>query len=75
MFQVMLCESNGNASVFGAAGYVGLFQYRKATWKGSWNIYKDEDIHDARAQIFATALAWHDNLQGMWGCYNHPHRE
>lgn len=74
MFQVMLCESNGNAAVVGSGRYVGLFQYRPATWNASWNLYRDQDIHDARAQIFATALAWHDKLQDMWGCYKHPRR-
>lgn len=74
MYQVMICESKGNAAAVGSGRYVGLFQYRPATWNSRWNIYRDQDIHDARAQIFATALAWHDKLQDLWGCYKHPRR-
>ena len=73
MFDVMMCESGGNASIVNNAGpYSGLFQFGTATWNGVWNDYRKENILDARAQIFATALAWQMGMQHQWGCYSHP---
>lgn len=73
MFDVMMCESGGNASIVNPAGpYSGLFQFGPATWNGVWNDYRQENILDARAQIFATALAWQMGMQHQWGCYSHP---
>lgn len=70
MYDVMMCESGGKASIVNKAGpYSGLFQYSKALWSGAWNSYRDQDVLDAKAQIFATALAWQKNMQGQWGCY------
>lgn len=68
MWQVMLCESSGNPNA-AADVHQGLFQYDSATWVGDWNPYRDQPILDPRAQIFATAKAWHDGKQGWWGCY------
>jgi outer membrane protein OmpA-like peptidoglycan-associated protein len=74
MFDVMMCESGGNAEIVNQAGpYSGLFQYSTGTWKGVWNDYRTENIYDAKAQIFATALAWQMGMQHQWGCYSHPH--
>jgi hypothetical protein len=73
MYAVMMCESRGQATLVAAAGYSGLFQYSPATWRGAWNAYSNQSILDPRAQIFATALAWHNHMQGQWGCYSHPH--
>jgi outer membrane protein OmpA-like peptidoglycan-associated protein len=74
MFDVMICESGGKASIVNPDGpHSGLFQYSTGTWKGEWNDYRSESILDAKAQIFATALAWQSGLQHQWGCYNHPH--
>lgn len=74
MFAVMMCESGGRADVVNPAGpYSGLFQYVAGTWAGDWNQYRDSDIFDARAQIFATALAWNNNMQSHWGCYSSTH--
>lgn len=70
MYAVMMCESGGKASIVNPAGpYSGLFQYSTATWKGAWNTYRNENILDAKAQIFATALAWSLKMQGQWVCY------
>ena len=64
----------GNASLVARAGpYSGLFQYGTRTWKGAWNTYRDEDILDPKAQIFATALAWKNEMQHQWGCYSRAH--
>ncbi len=72
MYAVMQCESNGRPSVVNPAGpYSGLFQYSDRTWNGDWNTYRDQGILDARAQIFATALAWSIGMQSQWGCYAH----
>jgi hypothetical protein len=68
MWQVMLCESSGQADQV-AEIYYGLFQYQQATWAGDWNPYRAESMLDARAQIFATAKAWQDGNQHWWGCY------
>jgi hypothetical protein len=68
MWQVMLCESEGQADQV-AGGYYGLFQYQQATWAGDWNPYRASSILDPRAQIFATAKAWQDGNQHWWGCY------
>ena len=68
MWALMICESSGNAEVV-AGAYQGLFQYDSATWAGDWNPYHDSPILDPRAQIFATAKAWHDGKQAWWGCY------
>lgn len=73
MYAVMMCESRGQASIVSPAGHTGLFQYSPATWSGAWNTYRDQGIRDARAQIFATALAWQRNMQRQWGCYSNPH--
>nr|WP_156780777.1 hypothetical protein [Hyphomonas sp. Mor2] len=74
MFDVMMCESGGNPGIVNPAGpYTGLFQYVAGTWNGDWNTYRDSDITDARAQIFATALAWSLNMQNQWGCYSRSH--
>jgi hypothetical protein len=68
MWQVMLCESSGEADMV-ADSYYGLFQYEQATWAGDWNPYRSSPILDPRAQIFATAKAWQDGSQRWWGCY------
>jgi hypothetical protein len=68
MWEVMICESSGNAGEV-AGNYSGLFQYDSATWAGDWNPYRTSSILDPRAQIFATAKAWHDGNQHWWGCY------
>jgi hypothetical protein len=68
MWQVMLCESSGQAEQV-ADIYYGLFQYQQSTWVGDWNPYRAEPILDPRAQIFATAKAWQDGNQHWWGCY------
>ena len=74
MFAVMMCESGGRAEIINPAGpYSGLFQYATGTWAGDWNQYRDSDVLDARAQIFATALAWNNNMQSHWGCYSSTH--
>lgn len=74
MFNVMMCESGGRASIVNPAGpYQGLFQYSPRTWKGEWNEYRDQSVMDAHAQIFATALAWSRGMQRQWGCYTNPH--
>ena len=70
MWQVMLCESSGQAEQV-AESFYGLFQYQRATWDGDWNPYRDESILDPRAQIFATAKAWQDGNQHWWGCYRY----
>lgn len=73
MYAVMMCESRGQATIVSPAGHSGLFQYSRATWNGAWNTYRDHGMLDARAQIFATALAWQRNMQRQWGCYSNPH--
>lgn len=74
MYAVMMCESNGQAKVVNPAGpYYGLFQYSRQTWNADWNAYRNEDILDPKAQIFATALAWQRGMQGQWGCYKRAH--
>jgi hypothetical protein len=74
MYAVMMCESKGQAGIVNPAGpYSGLFQYSTATWKGDWNPYRDQSILDAKAQIFATAVAWQKGMQGQWGCYTQTH--
>ena len=67
MWNVMICESSGNPTIQGPGELIGLFQYQPSTWAGAWNPYRDQPITDARAQIFATAKAWHDGNQQWWG--------
>jgi len=70
MYAVMMCESGGRAAVVNPVGpYTGLFQYAKGTWNGAWNTYSGDAMTDAKAQIFATALAWSLKMQSHWGCY------
>ena len=70
MYAVMMCESGGRAAIVNPAGpYKGLFQYSPLTWNGPWNTYRNDGILDAKAQIFATALAWSLKMQRQWGCY------
>lgn len=74
MFDVMMCESGGDASIVNPAGpYTGLFQYATGTWNGEWNTYRGDGITNGRAQIFATALAWNLGMQSQWGCYSRAH--
>lgn len=74
MLKVMMCESGGRAAIVNPVGpYSGLFQYSNGTWHGAWNDYRGEGILDAKAQIFATALAWEKGMQRHWGCYSKPH--
>ena len=67
MWKLMLCESAGKSNAAHSGTY-GLFQYRRETWKGAWNPYRRKSIYDPRAQIFATAQAWHDGHQSWWHC-------
>lgn len=70
MHAVMMCESGGKPTIVNPAGpYTGLFQYSNPTWNGAWNTYRNDGIRDAKAQIFATALAWNLKMQNQWGCY------
>ncbi len=69
MYRVMMCESGGDRFAIGAGRWYGLFQYVPSTWRGSWNPYRAADIHDAHAQIFGTAAAWHRGMQSAWSCY------
>ena len=74
MYAVMLCESRGQAGVVNPAGpFSGLFQYSPSLWNGAWNQYRNQSVLDPHAQIFATALAWHNNMQRQWGCYSRAH--
>jgi hypothetical protein len=70
MYAVMMCESNAQANIVNPAGpYTGLFQFSSATWNETWNSYRNQSMLDAKAQIFATALAWNKGMQSKWGCY------
>jgi hypothetical protein len=69
MWNLMICESSGNPDTV-EGPYHGLFQYTSDAWAGAWNPYRDSPILDPRAQIFATAKAWHDGNQTWWGCYH-----
>lgn len=70
MWSVMMCESGGNPNASGGGGaWLGLFQYAPATWRGSWNPYRNSSIWDAKSQIFATAKAWSTGKHGWWTCY------
>lgn len=70
MYRVMICESSGNPNASGGRGtYLGLFQYHRGTWGGSWNPYRKNNIFDAKSQIFATARAWNKGMQSHWSCY------
>lgn len=66
MWQVMVCQSSGNANAVGPGELQGLFQYQQSTWAQPWNPYRDQPISDARAQIFATAKAWSDGNEQWW---------
>ena len=57
MYRLLMIESGGSAAIVGPGGYIGLFQYQPATWKGPWNPYRSASITDGAAQIRATALA------------------
>lgn len=66
MWDVMLCESSGDAQAEGPGGLYGLFQYSDQTWNATWNPYRDQPRTDARAQIWATAKAWSDGNEQWW---------
>jgi Transglycosylase SLT domain len=70
MYRVMMCESSGNPNAVSPSGtYVGLYQYARSTWRGSWNPYRNNSIWDAKSQIYATAKAWSIGMQSAWSCY------
>jgi hypothetical protein len=66
MYRLMMVESGGSATVVGAGGYYGLFQYAPSTWKGSWNPWRSSSITDGAAQIKATALALSQGYGHAW---------
>jgi hypothetical protein len=66
MYRLMMIESGGSATVVGAGGYYGLFQYAPSTWKGSWNPWRSASITDGAAQIKATALALSQGHGHAW---------
>ena len=66
MYRLMMIESGGSATVVGAGGYYGLFQYAPSTWNGSWNPWRSSSITDGAAQIKATALALRQGYGHAW---------
>jgi peptidoglycan hydrolase CwlO-like protein len=66
MYRLMMIESGGSATVVGAGGYYGLFQYAPTTWAGSWNPWRSASITDGAAQIKATALAIRQGYGHAW---------
>lgn len=63
MYRLMMAESGGSATIVGAGGYHGLYQYSLTTWRGSWNPYRSASVYDGEAQIKASALA----ISRGWG--------
>jgi peptidoglycan hydrolase CwlO-like protein len=63
MYRLMMAESGGSATIVGAGGYHGLYQYSLTTWRGSWNPYRSASIYNGEAQIKASALA----ISRGWG--------
>lgn len=60
LYRMMQLESGGLLHATGGSGaYLGLYQYSPATWRGSWNPWRDRSIYDGVAQIWATATAIH----------------
>lgn len=57
LYRLMMAESGGVPTIVGPGGYIGLFQYSPATWRGAWNPWRARPITDGAAQIRATALA------------------
>jgi predicted nucleic acid-binding Zn-ribbon protein len=57
MYRLMMIESAGQANNCSSGMFYGLYQYYPATWKASWNPWRNCNICDGAAQIKATALA------------------
>lgn len=58
LYRLMLVESGGVATAANGR-YLGLFQYGRSTWRGSWNPWRNASIFDGAAQIRASAHAIH----------------
>jgi peptidoglycan hydrolase CwlO-like protein len=57
MYRLMMIESGGSATASNGGRFLGLFQYARSTWAGSWNPWRTASITDGAAQIKATAHA------------------
>jgi peptidoglycan hydrolase CwlO-like protein len=57
MYRLMMAESGGSATASNGGRYLGLFQYARSTWAGSWNPWRAASITDGAAQIKATGRA------------------
>ncbi|MDD5693067.1 MAG: G5 domain-containing protein [Patescibacteria group bacterium] len=71
MYNVMICESNGNP--YSGGYYKGLYQYNPDTWSGASNAYpgggfRGALITDGTAQIYVTAWKVSTSGWGAWGC-------
>jgi len=66
--RLMVLESGGRVRAVGGGGlFLGLFQYCRSTWKGSWNPFRGYSIFHGGAQIWATATAIHRGWgPSMW---------
>ena len=71
LYRLMMAESGGSATANNSDRYLGLFQYTRSCWSGSWNPYRKADIFDGSAQIKATALAIKlGHGPGWWPSYS-----
>jgi hypothetical protein len=67
MVRVARCESGLDPCAFNKSGpYYGLFQFLKSTWKTT--PYKNDSIHDPKAQALATAWMWKQGRKNEWAC-------
>jgi hypothetical protein len=56
--RMMMLESGGRSDCV-SGPFVGLFQYCRAAWDGTWNPYRKFSVFNGGAQIWATATAIH----------------
>jgi hypothetical protein len=73
LHRMMLLESGGRVRAVGGGGqFLGLFQYCRSTWKGSWNPFRGYSIYKGGAQIWATAHAIHRGWGPSWWPNTYP---
>lgn len=73
MLAVANCESGYDQSAIGSAGEIGIYQYKKQTFRLFKKLSgkKDLSINNAYDQIELTGWAFSNNKHSHWTCYYH----
>ena len=65
---IISCESGFNKNAYNPSGASGIAQFMPGTFYGSWNIYRNQGLWSASAQIYALALKISEGGITDWVC-------